>query len=51
MLEFESKENNVFLNLDGLDDPFNYKIDMFNKDKEKIADRYRSRQGYRRTFC
>lgn len=36
MLEFESKENNVFLNLDGLDDPFNYKIDMFNQDNEKV---------------
>ena len=36
MLGFESKENNVFLNLDGLDDPFNYKIDMFNQDNEKV---------------
>lgn len=40
MLEFESKDNNVFLNLDALDDPFNYKlvIESNNVKKEVSVD-------------
>lgn len=38
MLEFESKDNNVFLNLDALDDPFNYKLIIeSNNVKKEIA--------------
>ncbi|MBA2861826.1 site-specific DNA-methyltransferase [Methanococcus maripaludis] len=40
MLEFESRDNNVFLNLDNLDNPFNYilKIEQNNEIKEQKID-------------
>ncbi|MBU1974200.1 MAG: site-specific DNA-methyltransferase, partial [Nanoarchaeota archaeon] len=40
MLGYESKENNVFLNLDALDNPFNYKlkIETNNEFKEQSID-------------
>lgn len=40
MLEFESRDNNVFLNLDNLDNPFNYvlKIEQDNEIKEQKID-------------
>ena len=31
MLDFESRDNNVFLNIDGVKDPFNYKIKIIDK--------------------
>lgn len=40
MLSFESRENNVFLNLEHLTDPFNYKLKFIENDevKEKSID-------------
>ncbi len=32
MLEFEAKDNNVFLNLDAIDNPFEYKLKIENKE-------------------
>lgn len=38
MLEFESKDNNVFLNLDSLDNPFKYKLKIENRKEPSNVD-------------
>lgn len=35
MLEFESRDNNVFLNLDALDNPFNYTLKIYDNNEVK----------------